>query len=47
LKIFKEYAKKQSNSARPTTSYRRKKIEKEDLPDDIDEYEDPTTKLYL
>ncbi|KAG0611394.1 hypothetical protein M758_7G138000 [Ceratodon purpureus] len=47
LKIFKEFAKKQTvNSARPTTSYRKKKVDKQDMPDGVDDYEDPTTKLY-
>ncbi|KAG6547556.1 hypothetical protein Mapa_011004 [Marchantia paleacea] len=47
LKIVKEYQKKASSSApKPATSYRKKKVEKSDLGDEIDSYEDPTTKLY-
>lgn len=46
LKIFKEFAKKQTTSARPSTSYRRKKVDKEEMPEYNGDYEDPTTKLY-
>ncbi|KAH9541464.1 hypothetical protein CY35_14G066100 [Sphagnum magellanicum] len=46
LKLFREFAKKESSSPRPTTSYRKKKTDKQDLPDDVDTYEDPTTRLY-
>lgn len=45
--VLQEYQKKASSSApKPATSYRKKKVEKSDLADEIESYEDPTTKLY-
>uniref|UniRef100_A0A7I4F5P9 Uncharacterized protein n=1 Tax=Physcomitrium patens TaxID=3218 RepID=A0A7I4F5P9_PHYPA len=47
LKIFKEFAKKQSGGyTKPSTSYRKKRVDKQDMPNGADPYEDPTTKLY-
>ncbi|KAK4740955.1 hypothetical protein SAY87_024543 [Trapa incisa] len=46
LKLWKEFQKRKSGTPRPSTSYRRKRVEKEDLPDDVDLYEDPTLALY-
>ncbi|KAJ6706481.1 YACP-LIKE NYN DOMAIN PROTEIN [Salix purpurea] len=46
LKLWKEFQKKKSSTPRPSTSYRRKKVEKEDLPDDTELYRDPTLSLY-
>ncbi|CAL1410019.1 unnamed protein product [Linum trigynum] len=47
LKIWKEIQRRRSSTPRPATSYRRKKVEKEDLPEDTQEiYRDPTFTLY-
>ncbi|KEH32730.1 hypothetical protein MtrunA17_Chr4g0076721 [Medicago truncatula] len=47
LKIWKEYQKRKSSTPRPSTRYRKKKAEKEDLADDQTHlYRDPTTSLY-
>ncbi|KAL3699646.1 hypothetical protein R1sor_017668 [Riccia sorocarpa] len=47
LKIVKEYQKKASSSSpKPATSYRKKKVEKTDIPEEMMNYEDPTMKLY-
>uniref|UniRef100_A0A7I4EM35 Uncharacterized protein n=1 Tax=Physcomitrium patens TaxID=3218 RepID=A0A7I4EM35_PHYPA len=47
LKLFKEFAKKQSGgNTRPSTSYRKKPVEKQEMPDGADNFVDPTTKLY-
>nr|XP_043609152.1 uncharacterized protein YacP [Erigeron canadensis] len=47
LKLWKEYQKRKSGTPRPATSYRRKKVEKDDLPDDdTNLYRDPTLTLY-
>ncbi|CAN6458194.1 unnamed protein product [Victoria cruziana] len=46
LKLWREYNKQKSGAPKPMTSYRRKKIAKEELPDDTDIYQDPTTSLY-
>ncbi|CAI0376860.1 unnamed protein product, partial [Linum tenue] len=47
LKIWKEIQRRSSSAPRPATSYRRKKVEKEDLPPDTQEiYRDPTFTLY-
>ncbi|KAL0918926.1 hypothetical protein M5K25_010973 [Dendrobium thyrsiflorum] len=35
-----------SSTPRPSTSYRKKKAVKQELPEDIDLYQDPTTNLY-
>ncbi|OAY76996.1 Uncharacterized protein YacP [Ananas comosus] len=45
LKLWKEFQKKTS-TPKPATSYRRKKAVKEDLPEDTDLYQDPTSNLY-
>ncbi|CAK7357234.1 unnamed protein product [Dovyalis caffra] len=42
LKIWKEFQKRKSSTPKPSTSYRRKKVEKEDLPEDTELYRDPT-----
>ncbi|OMO70255.1 hypothetical protein CCACVL1_19035 [Corchorus capsularis] len=46
LKSWKEYQKKKSSAPKPATSYRRKKVQKEKLPEDTELYRDPTTTLY-
>ncbi|XP_048335191.2 uncharacterized protein LOC107425689 isoform X2 [Ziziphus jujuba] len=46
LKLWKEFQKRKSSTPKPATSYRRKKAEKEDLPEDTEIYRDPTTTLY-
>ncbi|KAL7157479.1 hypothetical protein ABFS83_02G080300 [Erythranthe nasuta] len=48
LKLWKEFQTRKSNSntARPTTSYRRKRVEKDEMPDDSELYRDPTLTLY-
>ncbi|TXG53547.1 hypothetical protein EZV62_018803 [Acer yangbiense] len=46
LKLWKEFQKRKSSIPKPATSYRRKKIEREDLPEDTELYRDPTTALY-
>ncbi|KAK9093559.1 hypothetical protein Syun_028470 [Stephania yunnanensis] len=46
LKLWKEFQKKKSNTPKPATSYRRKKVQKEELPEDVEIYQDPTTSLY-
>ncbi|XP_031260895.1 uncharacterized protein LOC116119079 isoform X2 [Pistacia vera] len=46
LKLWKEFQKRKSSTPRPSTSYRRKRIEKEELPEDTELYRDPTTTLY-
>ncbi|KAK6267884.1 hypothetical protein QUC31_012044 [Theobroma cacao] len=46
LKLWKEYQKRKSSAPKPATSYRRKKMQKEDLSDDTELYRDPTTTLY-
>ncbi|XP_048503223.1 uncharacterized protein LOC104896988 isoform X3 [Beta vulgaris subsp. vulgaris] len=46
LKLWKEFQQKNSSIPKPATSYRRKRVEKEDLPPDIELYKDPTLSLY-
>ncbi|CAB4267712.1 unnamed protein product [Prunus armeniaca] len=46
LKLWKEYQKRESSTPKHSTSYRRKKVPKEQLPEDLDLYRDPTTTLY-
>ncbi|KHF97388.1 putative yacP [Gossypium arboreum] len=46
LKLWKEFQKCKSSAPKPATSYRRKKVQKEELPEDIELYRDPTTTLY-
>ncbi|XP_059652135.1 uncharacterized protein LOC132299488 isoform X4 [Cornus florida] len=46
LKLWKEFQERKSSTPKPATSYRRKKAEKEDLPEDTELYRDPTLTLY-
>lgn len=46
LKLWKEFQKRKSTTPKPATSYRRKRVEKEDLPPDTELYWDPTLSLY-
>ncbi|XP_065850113.1 uncharacterized protein [Euphorbia lathyris] len=46
LKLWKEFQKRKSSTPKPATSYRRKKVQKEDIPDDTELYRDPTLSLY-
>ncbi|CAM8944907.1 unnamed protein product [Rhodiola kirilowii] len=46
LKLWKEFQKRNSDTAKPATSYRRKRVEKDDLPEDVEPYRDPTMTLY-
>ncbi|KAL8159947.1 hypothetical protein V2J09_001484 [Rumex salicifolius] len=46
LKVWKELQKRNSAAPKPATSYRRKKLLKEDLPEDTEHYQDPTLTLY-
>ncbi|KAI8026561.1 Uncharacterized protein YacP [Camellia lanceoleosa] len=46
LKLWKEFQKRKAGSPKPATSYRRKKEEKEDIPEDLELYRDPTLTLY-
>lgn len=46
LKLWKEFQKQRSGTPKPATSYRRKKVQKEKLPEDNDPFEDPTSTLY-
>lgn len=46
LKLFQEYQKKKSSTPKPATSYRKKKVQKEEYPEDKELYQDPTTTLY-
>ncbi|KAK9750103.1 hypothetical protein RND81_02G173600 [Saponaria officinalis] len=46
LKFWKEFQKRSSGTPKPATSYRRKRVDKEDLPPDSDLYKDPTLSLY-
>lgn len=46
LRLWKDFQKRKSGIPKPATSYRRKKVEKEDLPEDTDLYRDPTMTLY-
>ncbi|XP_018715132.2 uncharacterized protein LOC104452446 isoform X3 [Eucalyptus grandis] len=47
LKLWKEFQKRNSGIPKPATSYRRKKLPKEDLlDDDMELYGDPTLALY-
>ncbi|KAF7801269.1 putative yacP [Senna tora] len=46
LKLWKEFQRRKSSIPRPSTSYRRKKVEKEDVPEDTEVYRDPTMSLY-
>lgn len=46
LRLWKEFQKRKSGAPKPATSYRKKKVEKEDLPGDTELYRDPTLALY-
>ncbi|KAL9241851.1 hypothetical protein vseg_015913 [Gypsophila vaccaria] len=46
LKLWKEFRKRNSSTPKPATSYRRKRVDKEDLPPDSEDYKDPTLSLY-
>ncbi|XP_010502251.1 PREDICTED: uncharacterized protein LOC104779583 isoform X1 [Camelina sativa] len=46
LKLWKEFQSRGSGTAKPATSYRKKKAEKDELPDDSELYRDPTNTLY-
>ncbi|KAL6964523.1 hypothetical protein U1Q18_035573 [Sarracenia purpurea var. burkii] len=46
LRLWKEFQKRNASIPKPATSYRRKKVEKEDLPDDSELFRDPTLTLY-
>ncbi|XP_013664952.2 uncharacterized protein YacP [Brassica napus] len=46
LKLWKEFQNRGSGTAKPATSYRKKKAEKDELPDDSELYRDPTNTLY-
>ncbi|XP_052194503.1 uncharacterized protein LOC127802628 [Diospyros lotus] len=46
LRLWKEFQKRKSGTPKPATSYRRKKVEKEDLPEESELYRDPTLTLY-
>ncbi|KAH6772621.1 yacP-like NYN domain protein [Perilla frutescens var. hirtella] len=46
LKLWKEFQTRKSNTPRPATSYRRKRVEKDELPEDTELYRDPTLTLY-
>ncbi|CBI29617.3 hypothetical protein VitviT2T_018892 [Vitis vinifera] len=46
LKLWKEFQKRKSSTPKPATSYRRKKVQKDDLPEDTELYHDPTVTLY-
>ncbi|XP_050377247.1 uncharacterized protein LOC126794540 [Argentina anserina] len=46
LKLWKEFQKRKTSAPKHSTRYRRKKVIKEDVPDDPELYRDPTTTLY-
>ncbi|KAL2477664.1 hypothetical protein Fot_46678 [Forsythia ovata] len=46
LRLWKEFQKRNSNTPRPSTSYRKKKVEKEEIPEETELYRDPTLTLY-
>ncbi|KMZ68553.1 PIN domain containing protein (Yacp-like protein) [Zostera marina] len=46
IKLWKAYQKQKQSTPRPATSYRKKKIVKEELPEDEEMYRDPTLNLY-
>ncbi|XP_057987661.1 uncharacterized protein LOC110655183 isoform X5 [Hevea brasiliensis] len=46
LKLWKEFQKRKSSTPKPATSYRKKKVDNEDLPEDTELYRDPTLSLY-
>ncbi|CAL9048643.1 unnamed protein product [Musa banksii] len=46
LRLWKDLQSQKSSTPRPATSYRKKKVVKEELPQDTELYKDPTTNLY-
>ncbi|XP_016581640.2 uncharacterized protein LOC107878985 isoform X5 [Capsicum annuum] len=46
LRLWKEFQQRKSCTPKPATSYRKKKVEKEELPEDEEIYRDPTLALY-
>ncbi|XP_043721327.1 uncharacterized protein LOC122668841 isoform X5 [Telopea speciosissima] len=46
LRLWRDFQRRKSNTPKPATSYRRKKVQKEDLPEDVELYRDPTMTLY-
>ncbi|CAI9101460.1 OLC1v1038791C2 [Oldenlandia corymbosa var. corymbosa] len=46
LRLWKEFQKRKSGTPKPATSYRRKKVEKEEIPEEEALYRDPTLTLY-
>ncbi|XP_009393506.2 uncharacterized protein LOC103979173 isoform X3 [Musa acuminata AAA Group] len=46
LRLWKDLQSHKSSTPRPATSYRKKKVVKEELPQDTELYKDPTTNLY-
>ncbi|KAJ4951155.1 hypothetical protein NE237_027987 [Protea cynaroides] len=47
LRLWRDFQRRKSNTPKPATSYRRKKVQKEDLPEDAELYRDPTMTLYF
>ncbi|KAL3538429.1 hypothetical protein ACH5RR_001795 [Cinchona calisaya] len=48
LKLWKEFQKRKSNTPKPATSYRRKRVYKEEIPEEeAEDYRDPTLTLYF
>ncbi|VFQ97825.1 unnamed protein product [Cuscuta campestris] len=47
LRLLKEMERRRSKCAKPATSYRKKKAEKEKLPEDTELFRDPSPSLYL
>ncbi|CAH9139954.1 unnamed protein product [Cuscuta epithymum] len=47
LRLLKEIERRRSKTAKPATSYRKKREEKEKLPEDTELYRDPTLSLYF
>nr|CAB3492505.1 unnamed protein product [Digitaria exilis] len=47
LKFWKEYERRQISGPQPATRYRKKKVIKEDLPDDAGIYEDPSSTFQM
>ncbi|XP_042066770.1 uncharacterized protein LOC121809973 isoform X2 [Salvia splendens] len=46
IKLWKEFQKRNSSTPKPATSYRRKRVEKDVMPEDTELYRDPTLSLY-
>ncbi|XP_075499817.1 uncharacterized protein LOC142538369 [Primulina tabacum] len=46
LRLWKEFQKRKSDTPRPATSYHRKRMENEEMPDDSEISRDPTLSLY-